>query len=133
MNELRHLSPSEAEISKWVKVLRSGKYNQGHGVLNSNNSYCCLGLACKIFIPDRLLTKSSGSIEGLYPSEQINSPEWLTEINNSILSVIGHPLANLNDGDISNELNMVQSHSFDEIADILELVYFHAKLLPLRK
>jgi len=37
----------------WIKALRSGKYKQGNGYLFNNvtNSYCCLGVACKITMP----------------------------------------------------------------------------------
>ncbi len=33
---------------KWVNALRSGKYNQGRGMLfdHDKNAYCCLGVAC---------------------------------------------------------------------------------------
>lgn len=36
---------------KWVAALRSGKYKQGEYNLydsHNNNSYCCLGVACKV-------------------------------------------------------------------------------------
>lgn len=35
---------------KWVKALRSGRYKQGHGKLYLpwENSYCCLGVLCKV-------------------------------------------------------------------------------------
>lgn len=29
---------------KWLKALRSGKYNQGEGTLYQNGEYCCLGV-----------------------------------------------------------------------------------------
>ena len=32
----------------WVKALRSGKYEQGEGMLCQNNKYCCLGVACDL-------------------------------------------------------------------------------------
>jgi len=37
----------------WIKALRSGKYKQGDGYLfhKETNSYCCLGVACKITMP----------------------------------------------------------------------------------
>ena len=34
----------------WVKALRSGDYHQGEGRLRKNDSFCCLGVACDIFI-----------------------------------------------------------------------------------
>lgn len=35
----------------WVEALRSGKYEQGRGVLcSSNNKYCCLGVLTEVYI-----------------------------------------------------------------------------------
>lgn len=33
---------------KWVAALRSGEYKQGKFALNSNNSFCCLGVLCEL-------------------------------------------------------------------------------------
>lgn len=47
--------PIEKEsVKKWVKALRSGEFKQGKGYLASvdrkgSESYCCLGVACKLF------------------------------------------------------------------------------------
>ena len=38
--------------NKWVEALRSGKYKQGRGQLNSENRYCCLGVLCEVFIAE---------------------------------------------------------------------------------
>ena len=38
--------------NKWVEALRSGKYKQGRGKLNSENGYCCLGVLCEVFIAE---------------------------------------------------------------------------------
>ena len=35
-------------IRKWVKALRSGKYQQARGVLYDGDGYCCLGVACAV-------------------------------------------------------------------------------------
>lgn len=38
-----------AHRRKWVKALRSGKYEQGRGLLkDSQGAFCCLGVACDI-------------------------------------------------------------------------------------
>lgn len=53
---------------KWLKALRDGKYKQGTRVLydKDDNSYCCLGVLCKItrvkirkpfYLTDNLLDK----------------------------------------------------------------------------
>lgn len=40
----------QADKKKWVKALRSGKYEKGEGALRDyNDKYCCLGVACEIF------------------------------------------------------------------------------------
>jgi hypothetical protein len=33
---------------KWVEALRSGEYQQGEGHLFKDDSYCCLGVLCKV-------------------------------------------------------------------------------------
>lgn len=39
----------DAEIKrKWVKALRSGKYERGMHHLHNHGRYCCLGVLCKI-------------------------------------------------------------------------------------
>ena len=46
----------KATKDKWVKALRSGKFEQGSGHLfeegdyDTSDTYCCLGVACKIGI-----------------------------------------------------------------------------------
>jgi hypothetical protein len=37
---------------KWVEALRSGKYEQGNGYLRQGGLYCCLGVACELFIEE---------------------------------------------------------------------------------
>jgi len=36
--------------NRWIKALRSGEYKQGIGQLfnKADNSYCCLGIYCKV-------------------------------------------------------------------------------------
>lgn len=35
-------------MKKWVKALRSGKYEQGIHYLNNGDKYCCLGVLCEV-------------------------------------------------------------------------------------
>lgn len=37
---------------KWVAALRSGEYEQGHGALNTNDRFCCLGVLCDLAVDD---------------------------------------------------------------------------------
>lgn len=34
--------------ARWVENLRSGKYEQGRGVLRKDSEYCCLGVLCEM-------------------------------------------------------------------------------------
>lgn len=43
------LSPQEARAT-WIAALRSGNYNQCAYKLHCNNSYCCLGVACELYL-----------------------------------------------------------------------------------
>ena len=84
--------------AKWVKALRSGKYEQGQGslrvdreivdkdgfaTLKTKKHYCCLGVACAIGItqPRR--------------EDGLRSSGWVS--NNFLPSEIQKTLANMND------------------------------------
>jgi len=108
------------DAQKWANALRSGKYKQTTGELQSQYGYCCLGVACKIFIPDDKIKKDVyGFIEGGFPKHQLSSPMWLININEDLDDKINYSFSSLNDG---------HYFSFDEIADIIELVYIHKAL-----
>ena len=111
----------QANRKAWIKALRSGKYEQGHHRLRSqdiygNKLYCCLGVACDI---SGLGEWKSGENQGsLYLDEVIVLPlkvmEWLgvrteegafSESLSEFTSLIGW-----NDSGCS----------FNEIADIIE-------------
>lgn len=111
--------PTIKEVKKWSRALRSGKYKQGFGALQSDkNEYCCLGVACVEFIPTNKLlrTHSLGFMRGSFPAFQPEAPEWLKSIDRGLADKIGFRFSSLNDE---------QQLSFDEIADVLELVYLY--------
>ncbi len=108
------------DIRKWVKALRSGKYSQTKEVLENKEGYCCLGVACDIFIEKKYINKGTlGVIVGVLPNDQELSPEWLNGINDDFHDLTELYLTNLND---------TLNYTFDEIADCLELVYIHEAL-----
>ena len=39
-------------ISKWTAALRSGDYRQGRGSLRRDDGFCCLGVACDIYLKE---------------------------------------------------------------------------------
>lgn len=122
------------QFLKWITALRSGKYNQSSGTLQDANGFCCLGLGCVITTAknklDYNLFSSTKFISGWLPNSQDNAPSWLKIINDDFefkaKSKFFSP-------DISNYparlslsmLNDEHGFTFDEIADMLELVYIH--------
>ena len=43
--------------AKWIKALRSNKYEQGYKCLSRNNQYCCLGVLCELGVQENLISK----------------------------------------------------------------------------
>lgn len=103
----------------WIEALRSGKYKQAVGVLESTSGgFCCLGVACKVaeehgveVIYDEY--KGIKTVAGASLTSQSSVKKWLgigdghgfPTTNSNLL-----PLAVLNDG----------GTTFEEIADIIE-------------
>lgn len=126
------LTPKEARAG-WVKALRSGKYTQTHDNLRDEHGYCCLGVACDLYMKieggGKWRNEDGYYYFFLYPeTSSIALPlrvrDWLglSNTNPVCLSLekskycsIAGPdgrwyLAGLNDKDVS----------FDEIADLIE-------------
>lgn len=100
---------------KWVEALRSGKYTQGKGMLETlDGRNCCLGILCRIAGLEPVVmegTKLFGS-SGTFLPEEIRDKMDLYEINGRYRTK-EVSLAELNDDGIS----------FEEIADIIEKNY----------
>lgn len=72
---------------KWVKALRSGKYEQGLYTLKKENRYCCLGVLRHIQFPNSNASQNGGwylcerhqNLAGLDYSTQ----EKLSQMNDS--------------------------------------------------
>jgi hypothetical protein len=76
----------KAKKNKWIKALRSGKYEQGSGQLcetmyNGDKYYCCLGVAKQI----RLCQERKGSYNSLVSYNFIPAEiqSKLTDMNDS--------------------------------------------------
>lgn len=114
----------QRDIKIWCSHLRSGKFKQTKYVLNNDKGYCCLGVGCKIFTSEDLLElDKDGFIEGVDPIDQSESPKWLDKITDDFNKRSGGNLVELNDQ---------EGFTFDEIADMLELVYIY-EILKRRK
>lgn len=115
------------KIEIWIDALRSGKYKQGNKSLQpSKNEYCCLGVACKIFIdPKKIRLDDLNLIFGGLPYHQENSPEWLNDLSDDFLQKTDVKIFHLNDHGLLDEHGNYYENplSFNEIADLLQAVY----------
>lgn len=103
---------------KWLKALRSGKYEQGSGKLCKNGKYCCVGVAGKIqgLSDDTMFDKGifSDSWDFDNPSRVerlIPNALWGSSGENKIIQA----LIRMNDGVCG-----VKKHSFKQIANWIE-------------
>lgn len=106
----------KSTIIRWVKALRSGNYKQTIGGLQDERGFCCLGVACDIFIPKNRQHRKNSFLVGGMPDSQESSPVWLETISDDLNGRFKVGFDDLND---------TFEFSFDEIADIIELVYIH--------
>lgn len=103
----------KVDMKIWVEALRSGKYTQSREALQNDKGFCCLGVACDLFIPieDVEVCKQTGMLKGGLPSDQKNAPEWLKRIENyQFRNTYNITIAFINDNGVS----------FLEIADRIE-------------
>lgn len=103
------------ELRIWIAALRSGEYQQAICYLQNSDGYCCLGVACRVLIPeDKLKVNEKGFLVGGHPWDQPHAPQWLMDINDHFSKHHGGSLTVMND---SGKI------SFIEIADKLEKAY----------
>lgn len=114
------MKPPIRQLKRWIAALDSGEYKQGQSQLQVDNRYCCLGVGCRVLIPDsKLRVNSKGQLIGNWPVNQPGAPEWLIKINTDLFHKTGKSLISLND---------IENYTFPEIATLLELVYVHKML-----
>lgn len=92
---------------KWVTALRSGKYKQTDAVIHNSltDSYCCLGVACRIAYPERDLREYSVITEGEFDLVPVVIQ------GQSIDNIVVRHLTSMND---------TEKKTFAEIADWIE-------------
>jgi len=124
---------------RWLSALRSGEYAQGCGALKDSNEFCCLGVLCDLYIKDGNDAEwsegfmdewSEGFMEdGVgYNEELPNSVvEWAGLDDNNPMIIIDNGdrvnISKANDGYPGSEHRgevQVLSHSFEQVADIIE-------------
>lgn len=124
------MEPSKKQIMTWVNALRSGEYKQTKHHLQDKKGYCCLGVACDIFIPkkDRIYDKNNFLLGFTPQADQPNSPNWLKQISDKVQNKSGISLLDLNDKLLYENGSVYYSLTFDEIADVLQAIYIERVL-----
>jgi hypothetical protein len=98
----------------WIEALRSGRYEQGTGVLrNTNNEYCCLGVLCDIY-DDQGWGQPNDYMYPYFGYEEflpLEVQQWAGVTREGELSSAeNHTLAYFND----------MGSSFEKLADLIE-------------
>ena len=103
----------------WVEALRSGKYEQGSGLLREGNYYCCIGVACEVAkIP---FTKSSKDLYRYGEEENTDmAPDEAQEYYGLASEDGSLTLENTERYTSLTILNDQERWSFEDIADLIE-------------
>lgn len=121
----KKLTDKQKARKAWVRVLRSGKYKQGYGLLHyqrgETERFCCLGVLCDLAVKKGIISKDDvdshavgSTIVFSYQSEETGLPPDVTNwigLNDSIGSMKKGILASKND---------TRKYSFERIADLIE-------------
>lgn len=96
----------------WVDALRSGEFKQGNGLLQREDEFCCLGVACILAERDGVEVSRSEHDEELLGMTLRHQPavqEWLglTSDNGDLFTNSGMPLALTIINDDGNDFNVI--------------------------
>lgn len=96
--------------AKWLAALRSGKYQQGTGVLKNGDHFCCLGVLC--------------SIAGVERDEENGWFIWRKEKGHATLPYgFGRSVGVSDDAESTLAVMNDDGKSFAQIADYIEKHY----------
>jgi hypothetical protein len=115
------------QAQKWANALRSGKYQQTTCVLQDSKGYCCLGVACEIFAP-KYKRDALGYLIGGVPNVDDGAPLMLEKVVEDLSRKTKLDITEINDGDTWVDEVYLSKFTFDEIADVIELIYVHKAL-----
>ncbi len=117
-------------IREWIAALRSGKYEQATGVLQTpSGRMCCLGVACEVFRQEvgagKWLTVGDGVSCKVFSVEGSSSADRLPEPVAAWLGLSVNPELHWSDCIYEND---EENRSFEEIADMLEAMYLSTEV-----
>lgn len=113
--------------NKWVESLRNGTFTQGTGALFDylEDDYCCLGVLCRIFLPEEFESHNMLGYGNLTSFLEDNI-EGKKELDKNLTSFM-YNLENMKNFELLEEilvnLNDIEEYSFDQIADYIEKNY----------
>ena len=77
------MKTNKKQFDRWLQALYSEKFPKTTGALQNVKGYCCLGVGCKVLIPeDEQELNADSCLRGGLPIGQTNAPKWLKDINN---------------------------------------------------
>lgn len=117
-----------ANAKKWVEALRSGEYSQTKGQLHvtedSEDSYCCLGVACKLAVEAGVPVKTEEHTEdGVTIHAYNGNGSLLPDEISAWLGLAECDGTYLKDGDFASTLaedNDEHDFTFEQIAEVIE-------------
>lgn len=107
---------NEAVKKKWLQALRSGEYEQGFYFLYKDDSFCCLGVLCDLYLTEhkKKWDKINNPIKTIDEEKKL-LPEsvikWAGLQEKSPKLFNGNSLISINDD---------RRLKFDQIADLIE-------------
>ena len=101
---------NEELFDEWIKALESGKYKQGFCRLKDGTAYCCLGVAAKIAINNKLINSIKWGLCNIYDDNIANLFGLNCKIENKKLSL---KLMKMND---------IEGYTFTEITAYLKSI-----------
>ena len=99
--------------AKWLEKLRDKSYKQGlYYLRNGRNEFCCLGVACDIYDPNKWIRIIADNLE-YYEYDRCNAT-----VPPELRVIVG-----LSNEDLTTLMYMNDSrgHTFEEIADWIEV------------
>ena len=114
---------------QWLYALRSGEYTQGHNKLRTDDTFCCLGVACDLFAKanptegrwsgNEFVTAENGNLCASLPRAVA---DWLgmKRVDGAPHLQTGYAKYGNASGQNLVQDNDARRHTFDEISDIIE-------------
>lgn len=116
----------------WTEALRSGKYEQGHNRLRSNESYCCLGVLCDLYdsrgwlirteyadeeypFPHTYLTYKGATA---IPPEEVL--EWANLTTKELIEIPDHPGELITATSVLMRKNDWENYTFEDMANLID-------------